>query len=211
MNSSIFDIVLLGLAVLFLAMFATAALFIVVMGQNILGVGQTNLQTSLGKIKDADLEQYSNTIKKGTIIKSSFAMYESATLALLVKTTALLRDVNGDNNQTKTGLDPGKGKYFNYGVLLKGAKTVTLADGNEHIIVDAGENRDSDSLIRKAGEAMLQGTLDIKNGIRKRNYDTSGTVTIGNSELILDNGLFYCQLVRDLTGDYIGIVATQQK
>ena len=108
-------------------------------------------------------------------------------------------------------MNSGEGKYFCYGILVKGTTEVTLGDGKKHIIVDGGKNTTSDKIIKRAGQAFLETSLDIVSGVKKSNYDTSGIVETGNPEMILDNALFYCQLLKDNTGKTIGIIATQQK
>jgi hypothetical protein len=97
--------------------------------------------------------------------------------------------------------------------LLTGASLQTLGDVSNkttHMIVDAGDGSSS-PLKTLEGQAYLEATLDIQNGVPQANYDTSGTVSTGSLETILDNGVFYCQLIKDKTGTIIGVVFTQQK
>lgn len=204
------DSVMLGLAVFLLAMFTAALLFVVIMGQTIIGTGQNKLQGTLTSIQEQDLQQYSNMTKKGNIIKAAVSMYQGEPITILIKTADLQNDSAGDNKRGHV-MNSGEGKYFCYGILVKGTSEVQLGDGKKHIIVDGGKNSTSDKIIKRAGQAFLETSLDIVSGVKKSNYDTSGIVETGNPEMILDNALFYCQLLKDNTGKTVGIIATQQK
>lgn len=201
----------ISVTVVLVASLVATVLTLMVIGQSILGGGQNKLQTGLTQIQQQDLQQYSNVTKKGSVVKSVLNLYQGEPVAILVKTTALHTDADGDNQAATKVPTSGQGKYFNYGCLLKGAATESLSDGASHMILDAGTGAASSNLITRDGVAHLEGALDVTNGIKNTNYDTAGTVAIGNPESILDNGLFYCQLIKDITGEIIGIVFTQQK
>lgn len=201
----------IAVTVVLVASLVATVLTIMVIGQSILGGGQNKLQTGLTQIQQQDLQQYSNVTKKGSVVKSTINLYQGEPVAILVKTTALHTDSSGDNKDARETPISGQGKYFNYGCLLKNAAETSLSDGAEHMILDAGTGSTSSPLITRDGVSHLEGTLDVRNGIKNTNYDTAGTVAVGNPESILDNGLFYCQLIKDITGEIIGIVFTQQK
>jgi hypothetical protein len=202
--------IVISLVVVLIASLIGILLSLVVVGQSILGGGQNKLQAGLTQIQQQDLQQYSNVTKKGSIVKSAIALYESEPVAILVKTTALHKaETPGATSTAITG----QGRYVNYGILLTGASSETLkVDNNEttHMIVDAKDGTSS-TLKTLEGQAYLEATLDIQNGVPQANYDTSGTVSTGSLETILDNGVFYCQLIKDKTGTIIGVVFTQQK
>lgn len=196
----------IAVTVVLVASLVAIVLTLMVIGQSIMGSGQNKLQSALSQIQQQDLMQYSNITKKGSIVKSTIALYEGEPLAILVKTSALFTGADGDNNTTQGAVPTsGKGKYFNYGCLIEGAESDTFADTSKHFILPDGK------LVAKDGMSHLEGTLDINNGIKNTNYDTKGISEIGNPEGILDNGVFYSQLVKDITGQIIGIVFTQQK
>lgn len=201
----------ISVTVVLVASLVATVLTLMVIGQSILGGGQNKLQTGLTQIQQQDLQQYSNVTKKGSVVKSVINLYQGEPVAILVKTTALFTDTLGDARPSNESAVSGIGRYFNYGCLLKGAGTVTLSGGESHMVLNAATGGPSAPLKTIAGVAHLEGALDVTNGIKNTNYDTAGTVSIGNPEAILDNGIFYCQLVRDITGEIIGIVFTQQK
>lgn len=201
----------ISVTVVLVASLVATVLTLMVIGQSILGGGQNKLQTGLSQIQQQDLMQYANVTKKGSVVKATLNLYQSEPVSILVKTTALHTDKQGDSKPPTEMAASGVGKYFNYGCLLKGAGKATLAGGDEHMILDARTGADSDPLVTRDGVAHLEAALDVKNGIKNTNYDTAGVVAIGNPEAILDNGLFYCQLIKDITGEIIGIVFTQQK
>ena len=201
----------ISVTVVLVASLVATVLTLIVIGQSILGGGQNKLQTGLTQIQQQDLQQYSNVTKKGSIVKSVINLYQGEPVAILVKTTALFTDNLGDARPSTQSTVSGIGKYFNYGCLLKGAANAPLSGGETHMILDASSGGSGSPLRTIEGVAHLEGALDVTNGIKNTNYDTAGTVSIGNPEAILDNGIFYCQLVRDITGQIIGIVFTQQK
>lgn len=201
----------ISVTVVLVASLVATVLTLMVIGQSILGGGQNKLQTALTQIQQQDLMQYSNETKKGSVVKSVLNLYQGEPVAILVKTTALYSDDRGDNEDATKMPTPGIGKYFNYGCLLKGADEEGLSDGLDHMIVDAGTGASGSDLRTLEGVAHLEGELDVTNGVKNTNYDTAGVVAIGNPESILDNGLFYCKLIKDKTGSIIGIVFTQQK
>lgn len=201
----------ISVTIVLVAALVATVLTLTVIGQSILGGGQNKLQTSLTQIEKQDLQQYSNVTKKGSVVKSVISLYQGEPIAILVKTTALYTDSSGDNKSATTTPIPGTGYYFNYGCLIDGAGKKTLSDKNSHMVINAGTGSSSDKIRKLEGVAHLEATLDITNGIKNTNYDTAGTVAIGNSESILDNGVFYSQLIKDITGEIIGVIFTQQK
>jgi hypothetical protein len=204
----------ISVTVVLVASLVATVLTLMVIGQSILGGGQNKLQTGLTAIQQQDLQQYSNVTKKGSVVKSVLNLYQGEPVAILVKTTALFTTTSGDNESSTNERVSGEGKYFNYGCLLVGHNAPTGVkfsstgeDNMNHIFVNG-----STALKTISGVAHLEGQLSINSsGIKNTNYATAGTVGVGNSEAILDNGLFYCQLVKDITGEIIGIVFTQQK
>lgn len=201
----------ISVTVVLVASLVATVLTLMVIGSSILGGGQNKLQTGLSQIQQQDLMQYSNVTKKGSVVKSVLNLYQGEPVAVLVKTTAMFVDTTGDGKQATDQAVSGVGKYFNYGCLLKGAAKASMTGGGQHMVIDARTGGASDPVKTREGVAHLESTLDVTNGIKNTNYDTAGVVAIGSPESILDNGLFYCQLVKDITGEIIGIVFTQQK
>lgn len=206
----------IAVTVVLVASLVATVLTLLVIGQSIMGGGQNKLQTGLTQIQQQDLEQYGNVTKKGSVVRSTIALYQGEPIAILVKTTALATDSSGDGLPASQTPESGTGDYFNYGCLLKTSSGAiaaqsgqTLSDGGTHSII---KDIDTANVLKKPdGQSYLEGALHIQNGVKSSNYDTSGTVAIGNSEAILDNGIFYCQLIKDITGSIIGICFTQQK
>lgn len=201
----------ISVVVVLIASLVATVLTLMVIGQSILGSGQNKLQTGLTQVQQQDLQQYANVTKKGSVVKSVISLYQGEPVAILVKTTALSTSATGigDGNDPKVVPQSGKGLYFNYGCLLDGWKNQSDDNRQDHIVFDAGDGNSNGLKIRE-GQSNLEGKLKIDNGIKATNYDTSGTVSIGNAESILDNGLFYSQLIVDISGEIIGIVFTQQ-
>ena len=208
----------ISVTIVLVASLVATVLTLTVIGQSILGSGQNKLQTGLTQIQQQDLMQYANVMKKGSVVKSVINLYQGEPVAILVKTTALWTSPDGDNEDAKTVPTSGQGLYFNYGCLLSAANNNSqpawsqeeFTDTSKHILVDAGTGAATSPIRTLDGQSHLEGGLQIVNGIKQTNYDTSGTVSIGNAESILDNGLFYCQLMKDVTGEIIGVVFTQQ-
>lgn len=200
----------ISVTVVLVASLVAIVLTLMVIGQSILGGGQNKLQTGLSTIQQQDLMQYSNVTKKGSVVKAALNLYQGEPVAILVKTTAMYTTTpDGDGQAAGASPTSGVGKYFNYGTLIKGNSEVTWSAANggaKHTVVDGTTN-----LIARQGVANLEASLVITNGVKQTNYDTAGIVSIGNPESVLDNGLFYCQLIKDITGEIIGIVFTQQK
>ena len=207
----------ISVTVVLVASLVATVLTLTVIASSILGGGQNKLQTGLTAIQQSDLQQFANSTKKGSVVKATLNLYQGEPLAILVKTIALhtdstLNDAPGSDQQAQSGV----GWYFNYGVVLKDesgnpAGSKDLADGTHRVVFDAGSEPNTGALLAMDGVAHLEGALAVNNGVKTANYDTAGTVTIGNAEAILDNGLFYSQLIKDITGEIIGICFTQQK
>lgn len=203
----------ISVTVVLVASLVATVLTLMVIGQSILGGGQNKLQTGLSTIQQQDLQQYSNVVKKGSVVKSVLNLYQGEPVAILVKTTALFTAASpGDAAAATATPTSGVGAYFNYGTLLVGTSSnVSLSDSYTHTIINAGATAATGPVRALTGQAHLESTLSITNGVKNTNYDTKGVVSIGNAESILDNGIFYCQLIKDITGEIIGIVFTQQK
>ena len=202
----------ISVVVVLVASLVAIVLTLLVIGQSILGSGQNKLQSGLTQIEQQDLQQYANVVKPGSVVKSVISLYQGEPLAILIKTTALHKETVTDPAVRDATPISGNGYYFNYGCQLVGAdEVITLSDDADHTVLNAGTASTTDPLIRHDGVAHLEGALQMESGLTVFNYDTSGTVATGNPESILDNGLFYSQLIKDITGEIIGIIFTQQK
>ena len=199
----------ISVTIVLVASLVATVLTLMVIGQSILGGGQNKLQTGLSQVQQQDLVQYANVTKKGSVVKSTISLYQGEPVAILVKTSALAQSSTGLGDGLAQDVIPasGTGMYFNYGCLLKGAAKTSQKDDNNHYHVTISCNPNVKTL---EGQSYLEGQLLVKNGIKQTNFDTKGTVSIGNAEAILDNGLFYSQLIKDITGEIIGIIFTQQ-
>lgn len=230
----------ISVTVVLVASLVAIVLTLMVIGQSILGSGQNKLQSGLTQVQQQDLEQYANVTKKGSVVKATLNLYQGEPVALLVKTTALYKagTSNGGDDPVPLGGAggastryaapiPGNGMYFNYGCLIakptnagqfcgSAIPSSNTVDGTEHpYVIKAGTITNgvsgaNDNVRLLKGNSYLEAALVIQNGIKQTNFDTAGTVSIGNMENILDNGLFYCQIIKDISGQIIGICFTQQ-
>lgn len=208
----------ISVTIVLVASLVATVLTLMAIGTSIMGGGQNKLQTTLSQIAQQDLMQYANTTKMGSVVKAIIGMYQTEELAILVKTKALqttpiLNHGDGATNVSDAPIS-GKGWYFNYGCRLDGTTANTLPDGLSHVMVKGdgvGDVDTDDNIIIRAGVPYLEGVLKVTNGIKDSNYDTAGIVSNINYESILDNGVFYMQLLQNKTGNIIGIVCTQLK
>lgn len=213
--------------IMFVAIIGLAlAAFLV--GKSLINTGVDNMESSSKSINDSRFSDYNKKIVKGRAVKSAIDTFQNEEVIILVHTlsegtgqtanvaggptgggtyskgtdlkTWLGRDV--DDNTLATNIDEavfdsnagiGKGGSWavNYNALLDGEHKVTAKDG--------GYVYDADFM------------TDSKTGAVQYNLNTKYLTKKGAPEYIADGSSFDAALIKNSSGEIVGIVFSQKK
>lgn len=144
--------------------------------------GQSSLQQSVDALYESSINQYNQSVVTGLLVKNTIDEFSSQSYAILVGTS--LDDIYSFEKIKKS-------KLSNYGAVI--------------------DDSLSDYIYLKDGVFITNDTfkLDSKNSI-VRNNDTSEIVKKGDKNYIKDSARFNSHLLKDESGQTIGIVFLQK-
>ena len=113
----------------------------------------------------------------------------------------------------------GKDAYINYGGLLaknmESGSSPTKCTNNTVVNTIVGEayqiavGTTSGDMRQQSGQPWYEGLLYVQNGIVSVNYNIKGLSAAGNPQQVLAGSRYSSTLIKDVTGNIIGIVFTQ--
>lgn len=180
-----------GVTIILVASLVAAVLNLMVVAQSILNTGMSTLQSGVDQITMQEFEAYNQKKKTGTEVRSAVSLYEGRDIAIVIRTKSCI-----DNNS-------GGAWAYVYGSLLQGA---TVDAGNASGLV----YRITAALPKNAGDSFYTAEylLETGGGIQSNN-NTTGIITNGDSEFVLQSVRFRAELIKNSTGSIIGILFTQ--
>ncbi len=213
--------------IMFVAIIGLAlAAFLV--GKSLINTGVDNMESSSKSINDSRFSDYNKKIVKGRAVKSAIDTFQNEEVIILVHTlsegtgqtanvaggptgggtyskgadlqTWLGRDADDNTLATKitdatfdsnAGIGKGGAWAVNYNALLDGKNAVTAKDG--------GYVYDADFM------------TDSKTGAVQYNLNTKYLTKKGQPEYIADGSSFDAALIKNSSGEIVGIVFSQKK
>lgn len=188
-----------GVTIIVVASLVAVLLNLMVIAQSIVSTGMGTLQSGVDSVMLQEYEQFNQKNMSGTQVKSALSLYSSRDVGILIA--------------TKMSQDSSPAVYFNYGTLLKKDGTSGSTTAVNH--TEAGDvtmKMGADVLkgTKKSGESFYTMEYDIDQyQCIKTCYNTKHTVVTSDIEYVLESARFRAELVKNKSGNIVGIVFTQ--
>lgn len=205
MSEDVSAMIRVGVTVILVAALVAVVLNLLVIAQSTMSSGMSKLQSGVSQISLQEFSSYNQKKVSGIEVASALTLYSGRDIAILVAPNSQVDATTGNAN-----------KFYNYGALIKGA-TASGGGGStdtatpEVAVASAGA---TDGL-RKANEGDSYWTAEYdfadESSGRINTYGNTKKTTISGKEYILPSGKFFAELVKNETGEIIGITFTQQK
>lgn len=193
-----------GVTVILVAALVATVLNLMVMSQSILSNGQSTLQSGIDQVSQQEFEAYNNKKVSGTLVQTAISLYQGRDIAIVVQTKAV-RDVQADLAMNYNAL-----LCSNYSSGADGKEcdkdTICTDVTGKSYAVTIGA---SGGIYQKSGAAYYTGQLWAKTGMVQSSANTVGTTTVGNPQYLLSSARFSSVLIKDITGNIIGIYFKQ--
>ena len=228
---------MLGIVLIALAAVIGLGFGVFSIAKGVANEGTVGVQENLGTVSESAFEDYNDKIVTGTMVKSAVQNFTGKSVAILINTTAMDKEVKpyishaslqvytmdakgkllATSLTPKTGSDANLGAeptagthyYVNYNALL--GSTATLAADTGVTTVDwagiAGELQLKDGIYNATSCPFA---VDANTGKVMFDYSVGGFVRTGNCEYLNATAKFDANLIKDETGTTIGIVFTQR-
>ena len=231
---------MLGIVLIALAAVIGLGFGVFSIAKGVANEGTVGVQDNLGAVSESAFDDYNDKIVTGTMVKSAFQNFKGKSVAILINTTAMDKEVVSYNQHleanvwfmkagkaevasttsyvVKTGATMGQvpDKIDGNAGGLKGGSAIKLATGVDHAYINYN--------------ALLNpwqtgASLELKDGIYNAaalpfaidstgkvafDYSSGGMTRTGNCEYLNATAKFDANLIKDETGTTIGIVFTQR-
>lgn len=211
---------MLGIVLIALAAVIGLGFGVFSIAKGVANEGTVNVQDNLATVSDSAFEDYNDKIVTGTMVKSAVQNFNGKSVAILINTTAMDKEVKpyanheemqvfsfinskcedapvvvaGNQDKVGTAAALGNHYYVNYNALLD------FSSDNAIIYLEDG--------IYNA--AAVPFTVDPVSGKVQFDYSVGGFSRTGNCEYLAPTAKFDANLLKDETGTNIGIIFTQR-
>lgn len=182
MGSDISELAKINMALIAITALIAISFCIMTIAKSITTQGQASLQKGVDALYESSINQYDQSVVTGALVRSTINEFSSQNYSILVGT--FLDNILLDKKIKKSQL-------ANYGAVI-----------NDSL---------SDYIYLKDGAFITNDTfkLDSKNSI-VRNNDVSATVKKGDKNYIKDSARFNSHLLKDESGQIVGVVFLQK-
>ena len=188
-----------GATIMLVAALLAIILNIMAMSTSILNSGQNALQSGTDSIAGTQYAPYDNKKVTGAMVITALNTFQGQDVAICVQTNAIRKTL-------------GKDAYINYGGLLaksmESGSSPTKCTNNTVVNTIVGEAYQI-TVGTTSGQPWYEGLLFVQNGIVSVNYNIKGLSAAGNPQQVLAGSRYSSTLIKDVTGNIIGIVFTQ--
>lgn len=207
--------------IMFVAIIGLAlAAFLV--GKSLINTGVDNMESSSKSINDSRFSDYNKKIVKGRAVKSAIDTFQNEEVIIIVHTLS-----EGSNSKTEAVTGDG---------LIKSGATSSILGrkltGNEKVVSIDGTKFDSNTGIGEGGtcgvnyNALVKAKIKAENGgyiydddfdtddttgAVKYNLNTTNITKKGQPEYVADGSSFDAALIKNSSGEIVGIVFSQKK
>lgn len=194
-----------GVTVILVAALVATVLNLMVMSQSIQSNGQSTLQSGIDQVSQQEFEAYNNKKVSGTLVQTAISLYQGRDIAIVVQTKAV-RDVSATMAMNYNALlCSNSSNATSTGTKCTDTTICTSTTGEAYSVVEGT----SGALYQKSGAAYYTGQLWAQNGLVQSSANTVGTTTVGNPQYLLSSARFNSVLIKDVTGNIIGIYFKQ--
>ncbi len=226
---------MLGIVLIALAAVIGLGFGVFSIAKGVANEGTVGVQDNLAVVSDSAFEDYNDKIVTGTMVKSAVQNFAGKSVAILINTTAMDKEVkpyvNHASLQVYTINSDGTcdlSKLTN--VKGSAAKLGDKADGKFHYYVNYNALLGSTATETNGATTVdwggIKATLALKDGVYNAtsapfainatsgkvmfDYSVGGFTRTGNCEYLNATAKFDANLIKDETGTTIGIVFTQR-
>ena len=200
-------------------------------GKSLINSGVDNLETTSKSINDSRFSDYNKKVVKGRAVKSALENFNGEEVIILVHTLtegslgqggSRPAGANADGITNSTGV----GQF-----LSKGGSTITCADTMQGVSIAGDDKWDSQEAAGAGANffvnynARVKAAVTLKNGnyVYDDDFDTdkSGNIVYNNNtenltkkgspEYISDGSTFKASLIKNSSGEIVGILFAQKK
>lgn len=198
------------------------ALVAFLVGKSLINTGVDNMESSSKSINDSRFSDYNKKIVKGRAVKSAIDTFQNEEVIIIVHTLS-----EGSNSKSEAVTNDGFIKSGDSSSILGRELT-----GNEKVVSIDGTKFDSNTKIGEGGtcgvnyNALVKAKIKAENGgyIYDDDFDTDPTTGAvmynlnttnitkkGQPEYIADGSSFDAALIKNSSGEIVGIVFSQKK
>ncbi len=203
---------MLGIVLIALAAVIGLGFGVFAIAKGVANEGVVNVQDNLGAVSASAFTDFDQKIVTGTQVQSAYKSFEGKAVAILINTQAMNKGVSTyAEHETIYVQDIGGTTYINYNAILANEATgdpskVSTAERKEAI-----SDGNSGVLTLKDGivNTLFGFSINKENG--KVVFDTGigGFSKSGNCEYIASNAKFDANLIKDASGEIVGVAFTQ--
>lgn len=228
---------MLGIVLIALAAVIGLGFGVFSIAKGVANEGTVGVQDNLGAVSESAFEDYNDKIVTGTMVKSAVTNFAGKSVAILINTTAMNKEVKpyashktlqvyklkqGENTidaatqkkgsekslGTKIDNPDTEGRYYvNYNALI-GSTAVTNDAGETTVTWDnAGTLKLKDGVYEADGVAFA---VDASSGKVQFDNSVGGYGRTGNCEYLAATAKFDANLIKDTSGTTIGVIFTQR-
>lgn len=211
---------MLGIVLIALAAVIGLGFGVFSIAKGVANEGTVNVQDNLSVVSESSFDDYNDKIVTGTMVKSAVQTFSGKSVAILINTTAMDKEVVTYNKHVSMQtvvfeLDANGDATVTVGSLDGGDAFDANEDGNNYINYNAllDFNNDACALYLQDGIYIAEGipfAVNSSTGKVEFDYSVGGFSRTGNCEYLAPTAKFDANLIKDETGTNIGIVFTQR-
>ena len=200
---------MLGIVLIALAAVIGLGFGVFAIAKGVANEGVVNVQDNLGAVSESAFTDFDQKIVTGTQVMSAYKQFQGKAVAILINTQAMTKGVSSYKEHENIYMfEIGVKNYVNYNAILS-----PDAEGN---LPDAAKGGDALDETGSSGLNLKDGIVSTENGFSidtngKVIFDTAigGFTKAGNSEYISSSAKFDANLIKDLSGQIVGVAFSQ--
>lgn len=193
MGENISTLAKTGVCVILVAFIISMVLSLTSVSQGITSKGLNLFQGGAASIAQQEFEQYNQKKVYGTDVKGALSLYQGRDISIIIRTKTCGTTVWGHM----------------YGLLLNGGTTGTTAPTKNGTGTDIYYSIPSSWLKANAETGGYDAEVLMVNGMSQFCANVKHTTMTGDIQFIVDSARFQANLVRNASGEIIGIVFEQ--
>lgn len=226
---------MLGIVLIALAAVIGLGFGVFSIAKGVANEGTVGVQDNLGTVSESAFDDYNDKIVTGTMVKSAIQNFKGKSVAILVNTTAMDKNVVTYKEHVSplfVSLTNGASATGGFELAIKeGGKALSTdkAGAGVHYYINYNAILGGGVVAQSSGKTTIstpqKGSLALKDGIYNAtglpfgidgtgkvafDYSTGGSTRTGNCEYLAPTAKFDANLIKDETGTTIGIVFTQR-
>ena len=215
---------MLGIVLIALAAVIGLGFGVFSIAKGVANEGTVGVQDNLGSVSESAYDDYNDKIVTGTMVKSAFNNFKGKSCAILINTTAMDKAVAiyTDHAGTIKGYELVNGATKEGGLA---GSVATISTGTPKAYAKPGTGGHIYTNYNALLDPTSAGTLTLKDGIYNStgipyaldtigkvdfDYSSGGMTRSGNCEYLNATAKFDANLIKDETGQILGIVFTQR-